>query len=85
MERLEGVVHEEGRPHERLKHANGAFVWALRLLPVPHQRADQSETVDGLAGQRRLRALSPLLLLQNASLSEDPSRMRWRPAAPVES
>src|SRR5262249_27707380 len=71
MERLEGVVHEEGRPHERLEHANGAFAWALRLLPVPHQRADQPETVDGLAGRRRLRALSLLLLLHNASLRQD--------------
>ena len=59
MDRLEGVVHEEGRPHERLEHANGAFARALRLLPVPHQRADQPETVDGLAGRRGLRALSP--------------------------
>ena len=63
MQCLEGVVHEERRPHERLDHADGAFAGALRLLPVPHQRANQPETVDGLAGRRPLRALSPLLLL----------------------
>ena len=51
MQRLEGVVHQERRPHERLGHANGAFAWALRLLPVPHQRTDQPETVGtGVAG-----------------------------------
>ena len=68
-----------------LEHAYGAFAWAVRLLPVPHQRAYQPQTIDGLTGRGRLRALSPLLLLHNASLSEDPSSMRRRPAAPVES
>ena len=31
MQRPEGVVHQERRPHERLGHANGAFAWALPL------------------------------------------------------
>src|SRR5690606_24576789 len=57
-QRLQRVVHEEGRPHERLENGDHVLAESVRLLPEPDQGTDEPEPVDGTAGRRAGRSLA---------------------------